>query len=47
VSIWLSPFYTTRSLEGKGLGYVLSDADVETAISTANQLADLLKELQR
>jgi cation diffusion facilitator family transporter len=52
VSNWLlqegvDAVYTTRSLEGKGPGYVLSDADVETVISTANQLADLLKELQK
>jgi cation diffusion facilitator family transporter len=51
VSNWLlqqgvDAVYTSRSLEGKGPGYVLSDADVEMVVSETNQLEDLLKEIQ-
>lgn len=52
VSRWLlqegiDTVYTPKSIEGKGPGYVFSDADIEMLVSETNQLADLLKELQR
>jgi cation diffusion facilitator family transporter len=35
--------YTLKSLKGKGPGYVLSDAEVETVVTTETHLKDLLK----
>ncbi len=48
VSKWLlkqgvDTVYSLKSLEGKGPGYVLSDADVETVISEKTRLEDLVK----
>ena len=50
VSKWLlqqsvDTLYTSRSLDGKGPGYVLSDADVNIVITEANRLEDVLKEV--
>jgi cation diffusion facilitator family transporter len=50
VSKWLlqqsvDTLYTLRSLDGKGPGYVLSDADVNIVITEANRLADVLEEV--
>jgi len=39
--------YNSKSLEGKGPGYVLSDADVEIMITETKQLGKILQELQR
>jgi len=52
VSNWLlqqsvDTVYNSKSLEGKGPGYVLSDADVEIVITETKQLAKILQELQR
>jgi cation diffusion facilitator family transporter len=49
VSKWLlqqsvDTLYTLRSLDGKGPGYVLSDADVNIVITETNRLEDLLEE---
>ncbi len=52
VSNWLlqqsvDTVYNSKSLEGKGPGYVLSDADVEIVITETKQLGKILQELQR
>ena len=52
VSNWLlqqsvDTVYNSKSLEGKGPGYVLSDADVEIVVTETKQLGDILQELQR
>jgi cation diffusion facilitator family transporter len=52
VSNWLlqqsvDTVINSKSLEGKGPGYVLSDADVEIVITETKQLAKILQELQR
>jgi cation diffusion facilitator family transporter len=50
VSKWLlqqsvDTLYTLRSLDGKGPGYVLSDADVNIVITKANRLENVLEEV--
>jgi cation diffusion facilitator family transporter len=50
VSNWLlqqsvDTVYNSKSLDGKGPGYVLSDADVNIVITEANRLEDVLKEV--
>ena len=50
VSKWLlqqsvDTLYTLRSLDGKGPGYVLSDGDVNTVITKANRLTEVLEEV--
>ena len=50
VSKWLlqqsvDTLYTLRSLDGKGPGYVLSDAEVNTVITKANRLREVLEEV--
>lgn len=52
VSNWLlqqsvDTVINSKSLEGKGPGYVLSDADVEIVITETKQLGKILQELQR
>jgi cation diffusion facilitator family transporter len=52
VSKWLlqqsvDTVYNSKSLEGKGPGYVLSDADVEIVVTERKQLSNILQELQR
>jgi cation diffusion facilitator family transporter len=51
VSNWLlqqsvDTVYNSKSLEGKGPGYVLSDADVEIVVTEIKQLSKILQELQ-
>ena len=52
VSRWLlqqsvDTVINSKSLEGKGPGYVLSDADVEIVVTETKQLGTILQELQR
>ena len=52
VSKWLlqqsvDTVHNSKSLEGKGPGYVLSDADVEIVVTEMKQLGNILQELQR
>ena len=52
VSKWLllqsvDTVHNSKSLEGKGPGYVLSDADVEIVVTETKQLANILQALQR
>ena len=51
VSKWLlqqsvDTVHNSKSLEGKGPGYVLSDADVEIVVTEMKQLGNILQELQ-
>jgi predicted Fe-Mo cluster-binding NifX family protein len=51
VSKWLlqqsvDTVHNSKSLEGKGPGYVFSDADVEIVVTEMKQLGNILQELQ-
>ena len=51
VSNWLlqqsvDTVYNSKSLDGKGPGYVLSDADVEIVVTERKRLGNILQELQ-
>ena len=52
VSKWLlqqsvDSVHNSKSLEGKGPGYVLSDADVDIVVTETKQLGTILQELQQ